>query len=113
LLETLEQRECLKHWKKSGLINGFVYERIEWKRLLQYFTKTIDFMSKVCNYTKTGIWLARYRSWIDLDRSLLILTNTGPGSIQDRYLRYHRQACSWRCCIVWSRICTTPCEEWR
>jgi hypothetical protein len=29
LLETLEQRECLKHWKKSGLINGFVYERIE------------------------------------------------------------------------------------
>jgi hypothetical protein len=29
LSETLEQRECLKHWKKSGLINGFVHERIE------------------------------------------------------------------------------------
>jgi hypothetical protein len=29
LPETLEQRECLKHWKRSGLINGFVYEKIE------------------------------------------------------------------------------------
>jgi hypothetical protein len=29
LPETLEQRECLKHWKKSGLINGFIYEKIE------------------------------------------------------------------------------------
>jgi len=29
LPETLEQRECLKHWKKSGLINAFVHEEIE------------------------------------------------------------------------------------
>jgi len=29
LPETLEQRECLKHWKKSGLINAFVYKEIE------------------------------------------------------------------------------------
>jgi hypothetical protein len=29
LPETLEQQECLKHWKKSGLINGFVDEKID------------------------------------------------------------------------------------
>jgi hAT family protein len=29
LPETLEQRECLKHWKKSGIVNSLIYEEIE------------------------------------------------------------------------------------
>jgi hypothetical protein len=24
--ETMEQRECLKHWKKSGILNTFINE---------------------------------------------------------------------------------------
>jgi len=29
LPEALEQQECLKHWKKSRLINDFVHKEIE------------------------------------------------------------------------------------